>query len=255
MEHPVERLRAVGATLTPRDAAFLERVYSGGLQKYRERLDAIGFEKLGVVLDAGCGVGQWSITLSERSDRVFGIDVSASRVKTARALAQGIPQLCFQVASVETLPFPDEFFDAVYCYSVLYYTDARCTAAEFARVLRPGGRVYLCSNGIGWYIHNLLAAPNPTPDFAPRRYAIDTLLASGRYFTTGRAPAPGQSIVTPRRWLARLMAQLGVKEIASAGEGCINLAPERRTHPRSFFRSRYYGLEGVFEWLGQKRRR
>lgn len=240
--------------LGPRDSKFLRRIYAEGLDKYRMRLDAIGFDKLGVVLDAGCGVGQWSMALVERSERVVGIDTSRARINTVAALARGASNLSFQRASINALPFPDACFDAIYCYSVLYYTDARRSVSELCRVLRPGGRLYLCSNGLGWYLYNLVAAPNPSPDFAPRRYAIDTLMDTLLYFTTGRAPRPGGSIVTPRRWLRRLLAREGMEEIASASEGGINLAPRADASPQSFFRGRYYGLEGVFEWLGRKRR-
>jgi SAM-dependent methyltransferase len=47
--------------------------------------------------------------------------------------------------SIESIPKPDEFFDAVICNSVLYALENPFVAVkEFRRVLKPGGYVYIC---------------------------------------------------------------------------------------------------------------
>jgi SAM-dependent methyltransferase len=61
----------------------------------------------------------------------------------ARALAQqcGVADQLHCVAAVaEELPFPDGFFDAIYAGSCVHHMVASLAAAEFVRVLKPGGR-------------------------------------------------------------------------------------------------------------------
>ena len=59
--------------ITGNDAAFLSRVYQTGLTKYQERLRAISFYGLRHVLDAGCGFGQWTLSLSGLNEGGLGL--------------------------------------------------------------------------------------------------------------------------------------------------------------------------------------
>lgn len=93
------------------------------------------------VLDAGCGTGGNSAHLRAYG-RVTGIDVAGEAIGFARQR----PGLRLARASVERLPFRDGSFDLVLSNDVLCHLavadDARAVA-EFARVLRPGGMLYL----------------------------------------------------------------------------------------------------------------
>jgi SAM-dependent methyltransferase len=93
------------------------------------------------ILDAGCGTGGNAEHLRGYG-RVTGIDVSAD----ALAFAGRRPGLALARASVEAVPFRNGSFDLVLSNDVLCHLhvadDARAVQ-EFARVLRPGGVVYL----------------------------------------------------------------------------------------------------------------
>ena len=71
----------------------------------------------------GFGCGLWRGLLAEEFARqgcaVMGVDRSVESLAVARAHAavQGLPIL-YQCATGETLPFPDEGFDVVYCCDV-----------------------------------------------------------------------------------------------------------------------------------------
>jgi SAM-dependent methyltransferase len=240
------------AHLSERDRLFLERVGSDGLDRYRRRLAAIGFTGLGDVLDAGAGFGQWSMALAETSRRVTAIDHSGDRVAAARVLARAYSNIGFDVGSVAALPYADRSFDAVFSYSVIYYTDVRRTVGEFARVLRPGGRLYICSNGPGWYLHNIVSNPNASRDFSPRAYGVRTFCKTVRYRALGTPPAAGGSVVTGIAYLGRLLARSGIEVIGAGPEGSLRLSPSSPP-PVPFFRGRYLGLECVSEWLGVRR--
>jgi len=93
------------------------------------------------ILDAGCGTGGNSAHLRAYG-RVFGIDVADEALCYARRR----PDLGLARGSVEYLPFRDASFDLVVSNDVVCHrsvADDRRAVAEFARVLRPGGVVYL----------------------------------------------------------------------------------------------------------------
>jgi len=115
-------------------------------------------EKLGLrgetVLDAGCGTGTWSFALRTKFDKVVGLDLSLERITVAKWLAErsGLSGMAFRVGSLLDTGLPDDSVDAVFCYSVLISAiPAREALAEFHRILKPGGVVYVCLNGLGWF--------------------------------------------------------------------------------------------------------
>ncbi|MFA4901771.1 MAG: methyltransferase domain-containing protein [Desulfobaccales bacterium] len=101
------------------------------------------------ILDIGCGAGVDSLVaahLAGPGGRVVGIDVTFAMLQQARAhLARlGWPQVSFQVADAEALPFPDNDFDAVISNGVFNLTLNKAKALQEAhRVLKPGGRLML----------------------------------------------------------------------------------------------------------------
>jgi arsenite methyltransferase len=101
------------------------------------------------VLDIGCGAGLDSLVAAQLvgpGGRVVGIDVTPAMLEQARAhLARlGWPQVSFQVADAEALPFPDNDFDAVISNGVFNLTLNKAKALQEAhRVLKPGGRLML----------------------------------------------------------------------------------------------------------------
>lgn len=90
------------------------------------------------VLDGGCGNGDYSTAFGALgAGRVYGLDVSAGSLLTARRKAPGA---AFAQASLSALPFATESLDVLWSWGVLHYVpDPFVAIAEVARVLRPGG--------------------------------------------------------------------------------------------------------------------
>ena len=101
------------------------------------------------VLDVGTGPGRLLVELATRRPDIHltGIDPSADMVSHAnRRLEKAtltVP-VDIRVASAECLPFPDDAFDAVVStLSSHHWADPTAAIAEQARVLRPGGALWI----------------------------------------------------------------------------------------------------------------
>ncbi len=110
---------------------------------------AAGLERLGVgpderVVDVGCGTGNLTRALLARlsaAGRVLAVDLSPRMIDTARRKVRD-PRADWLVADARRLPVRDASYDRVICFSVWPHIDDRAGAAvEFARVLKPGGRL------------------------------------------------------------------------------------------------------------------
>jgi SAM-dependent methyltransferase len=126
--------------------------YDYALFEYYRSAKVIAFlERAGVavggrVLDAGCGGGGMPLSLAEDAREVIGIDpcnrFGNAGVRLARE--RGLRNLHFALADGMALPFPRGAFDLVLSHAVIeHVADAPLYLRECARVLAPGGRVYL----------------------------------------------------------------------------------------------------------------
>jgi ubiquinone/menaquinone biosynthesis C-methylase UbiE len=95
------------------------------------------------VLDVAAGSGNTSLAAARRWCDVIAIDFVPELLETAkrRADCDGLP-LTVQVADCHDLPFEDGSFDVVLSsFGAMFAADQERTAAELARVCRPGGRI------------------------------------------------------------------------------------------------------------------
>ena len=83
-----------------------------------------------------------SARLAARGCQVLGVDISAAMLRRARR--RNAPGIEFLHGDAEKLPAEDASFDAVVnLLSFHHYPNPSRAAAEFRRVLRPGGRLVL----------------------------------------------------------------------------------------------------------------
>ena len=125
------------------DYALFEYYRSAKVIAFLERA---GVQVRGRVLDAGCGGGGMPLSMAEEADAVVGID-PAPRFQAAGVTLgheRGMRNLRFAQADGMFLPFRTGTFDLVLSHAVIeHVADAPLYLRECARVLAPGGHVYL----------------------------------------------------------------------------------------------------------------
>lgn len=118
------------------------------------------------ILDAPCGHGRLANLLAADGHAVTGVDVTPLFVERARAdaTAAGV-EVDYRLGDLRDLPVGGGF-DFVICWftSFGYFDDAgnRAVLAEFARALRPGGKLLIETMHHDGFVRNHTPAPAAT---------------------------------------------------------------------------------------------
>lgn len=93
-------------------------------------------------LDVGTGFGRLLPSLLAGGLEVYGVDISPAMVAAARNHFGNVTA-DLREAEAEALPYAADFFHVVICWAVFDACYQARAVAEFARVLRPGGKLLL----------------------------------------------------------------------------------------------------------------
>lgn len=150
MALPPHQIKACCADAYSRDIVALllgDSFHPGGATLTRRLADQLGLRSTGDprrVADIAAGPGASARLLaSDYGVAVDGVDISEINVKRAQAaVAQtGLTErVRFHLGDAESVPLPDDTFDALVCECAFCtFPDKNAAAQQFARILRPGG--------------------------------------------------------------------------------------------------------------------
>jgi 2-polyprenyl-6-hydroxyphenyl methylase/3-demethylubiquinone-9 3-methyltransferase len=97
------------------------------------------------VADIGCGAGTQCMMWAELGHKVHGLDVNAPLVELARKRAgEEGREIAYEIGSASELPWNDASFDVCLVPELLEHVrEWQVCVAEFVRILRPGGVLFL----------------------------------------------------------------------------------------------------------------
>lgn len=150
------------------------------------------------LLDVGTASGNTALSAARRRARVTAIDLVPSLLDRARqrASAEGLA-VDFQEGDAMALAFPDVSFDVVMStFGAIFAPDPDRTAAEMARVCRPGGKIALAAwtpDGMLGKLFRLLAR------YAPPELALDAPVEWGEEAKYKKRLGPWSSEIMVQR--------------------------------------------------------
>ena len=123
--------------LTAEDERNIEAIQPRPFRRFAERFFKPGMK----VAEIGCGPGRGTMFMTKLGVDLLAVDISPGSIKLAQRRA---PAARFLLASNLDLPLPDGAFEAVVSDGVIHHTpDAYRSFSENARILRPGGVIYV----------------------------------------------------------------------------------------------------------------
>jgi SAM-dependent methyltransferase len=141
-------------------------------QSVVEKLAARPGERM---LDLGCGTGRVAELLAQAGADVVGVDLSPALIERAqeRASAQGL-SIDYRVGDCERLELEDASFDGVgSSVGNMFAPDHAASAAELARVTKPGGRIALANWAPGPGVQDLFRVMSPFQPAPPPSSPFD----------------------------------------------------------------------------------
>jgi ubiquinone/menaquinone biosynthesis C-methylase UbiE len=135
--------RVTGSAADTWSGASYERLAETYAPIHDRVVEALAIEPGARVLDVACGTGGVALRAAGAGADVVGIDISADQLAKALRAAEAVGLASrFDEGDCQELPYADAEFDAVAsAFGAIFAADHERTAAELARVCRPGGRL------------------------------------------------------------------------------------------------------------------
>ena len=131
------------------------------------------------VLEIGCGKGEFSRRLAEKSLRVLALDLSPEMIRIARAQSEEFSNIDFQIADITSYDLPPEHFDCIASIATLHHLPLREMLLQMKAALKPYGVLLILDlfEPVKWHGHparDSRAVPNQPPSVIEGLF--DTLL-------------------------------------------------------------------------------
>jgi len=94
------------------------------------------------ILEAGCGTGEFTESLSGWGVKTTAFDIAESCVRSVKGKITGKKNIHLTVADGTVLPFRDKVFDLCVGVSILHHVNLDECWPELVRVCRPGARFF-----------------------------------------------------------------------------------------------------------------
>lgn len=101
-------------------------------------------DRLGNLVEFGCGTGFYTEVLAGKADSVLATDLSPGMLEVAQHRVKAT-NVTFQTEDCQQSSLPDRAFDTAFLSLVIHFTDPAKTMAEMHRILKPGGALIIAN--------------------------------------------------------------------------------------------------------------
>lgn len=101
-------------------------------------------ERLGQVVEFGCGTGFFTQVLAGKADMLVATDIAPGMIEAAKHHVTAT-NVTFRVEDCQATSLPAETFDAAFISLVLHFTEPDRTLAEMRRILKRGGLLIIAN--------------------------------------------------------------------------------------------------------------
>jgi ubiquinone/menaquinone biosynthesis C-methylase UbiE len=137
------------------------------------------------VIEAGCGAAHLARELVGRHDKAEVVGIEVDERQLAKNLSNPTERLRFEHAGAQAMQFADASFDGALMLKSLHHVPVPLmdqALAELARVLRPGGWLYVSEPVFAGELNELIRLFNDEGEVrAAAQAALDRAVASGRW--------------------------------------------------------------------------
>ena len=110
--------------------------------KFAAAFKHLNMEKLGVVLDVGCGTGLLFEYVADKADAVVGVDVSKRTLRIAKENAKGFSTVSLVLADADNLPLVSGTFTSVFAFTLVQnMPNPAATVREIERNATAGASI------------------------------------------------------------------------------------------------------------------
>jgi len=179
----------------------------GWVQQRRFRLivQLMGGDRFPRLLELGYGSGVFMPELGRHADQLSGVDIHDRAQEVTAALGRADLTATLKQGVAEAIPFNTDAFDAVVAVSVLEFVDdMEATCRELARVLSPGGSLFVVTPGKSPLVDlglRVLTGKSAKDDFGDRRERVLPALKSA-FRVTRRIEFPNPTLPGVRLYTA-----------------------------------------------------
>ena len=144
-----------------------------------EIVDLLEMKPDQTILEVGCGTGQDSLYISKRlgkNGKLYLQDLSSKMIDIAQEKLKNFApnvQKKYFISNASYLPFPDNYFDALYHFGGLNtFSELEKALEEMTRVVKVDGRIVLGDEGVAPWLKNdeygkFLVKANPLYRYEP----------------------------------------------------------------------------------------
>jgi len=213
-----------------------------------------------LILDAGCGTGTYLLNCLKYNSTalVFGIDRDPIALMFAKRdfHSSGLDgQVLLKVGDIHYLPYNDNCFDAVLTIGTMGLVDVFTATAEFSRVLKTGGKLYMRVPGYGRHLITFLKSRNLKQMLISSFAMLNGLVfaATGRQLKVEVARAPFRYISFTITVLTTIFKRTGLKMVSSGVADLSNYSLSQfHVGQSQFIKLGFFRIPKYYDIIAQK---